>query len=83
MFVPPKNWDPSNPFRELPQKGGLGYVDRYGNVWSKGRGTGGDDFEWDVQRPKDKPNSPSPLVDRLSGDDKHVNVGTNGRITHG
>ncbi len=83
VFVPPKNWNPSDPFRGLPQKGKLGYVDNYGNVWSRGRGTGNDGFEWDVQRPKEKPNAPSPLVDRLSGDGKHVNVGTNGMITHG
>ncbi|MGH8884605.1 MAG: polymorphic toxin type 17 domain-containing protein [Egibacteraceae bacterium] len=77
-FVPPKNWDPNRPLKARAQNGRMGFVDRYGNVWPFDRSK----REWDVQRPKDKPNASSPLVERLSKDGRHVNVGTDGRITH-
>ena len=71
-FVPPKNRDVNKP-RLGEVNGRRGYVDAFGNVWSKGRGVGDDAFEWDVQVKSGQ---------RLSKDGKHVNVSTGGKITH-
>lgn len=78
VFVPPKNWDPKRPKKAMAENGQIGYQDRYGNIWPFDPKKG----EWDVQRPKGKRGASSPLVERLSKDGRHVNVGTDGRITH-
>ncbi|MFI6320570.1 polymorphic toxin type 17 domain-containing protein [Nonomuraea sp. NPDC050556] len=76
-FVPPKNWQPSNP-QKLTLNGREGFVDAYGNVWHKGRGVGKADYEWDVQTPSNS------SLGKLSGDGNHLNVEwETGRITHG
>lgn len=76
-FVPPKNWQPSNP-QKATVNGREGFVDAYGNVWHKGRGVGKADYEWDVQTPANS------SLGKLSGDGNHLNVEwETGRITHG
>jgi hypothetical protein len=46
QFVPPKNWNPSNPAKG-PQNG---FLDKFGNEWVRGPSrTRGQAFEWDVQ----------------------------------
>ena len=48
-YVPPKNWHPSEP---LPRGPNNGYMDKFGNEWTKGPSrTAGEAFEWDVQLP--------------------------------
>ncbi len=48
-FIPPKNWKPTQPLPRGPQKG---YLDKFGNEWTKEPSrTKGQAFEWDVQRP--------------------------------
>jgi hypothetical protein len=47
VFVPPKNWRPSQPLRKGPQHG---FIDAEGREWVKGPSrTAGESFEWDVQ----------------------------------
>ena len=56
-----------------------GYVDKFGNVWTKGPSrTKGEAFEWDVQLSKQGKSQ----VGHLSPDGAHLNVSLNGRITH-
>lgn len=63
-YVPPKSWHPSEP---LPRGRSHGFMDRFGNEWTKGPSrTAGEPFEWDVQLP----------------DGKHWNVSMQGHITH-
>jgi hypothetical protein len=63
-YVPPKNWHPSEP---LPRGPNHGYVDKFGNEWTKGPSrTKGQPFEWDVQRP----------------DGSHWNISLDGKVTH-
>ena len=63
-FVPPKSWHASEPLPRGPQNG---YVDRFGNEWTKGPSrTAGQAFEWDVQHP----------------DGTHTNVSLDGEVTH-
>ena len=63
-FVPPKNWNPSEP---LPRGTRGGYMDKFGNEWTKGPSrTKGQSFEWDVQRP----------------DGTHWNISLDGKVTH-
>ncbi len=63
-FVPKKNWNPSEPLQRGPNKG---YMDKFGNEWTKGPSrTKGQAFEWDVQRP----------------DGTHWNISLDGKVTH-
>ena len=63
-YVPPKNWHPSEP---LPRGPRGGYMDKFGNEWTKGPSrTKGQPFEWDVQRP----------------DGTHWNISLDGKVTH-
>jgi RHS repeat-associated protein len=63
-YVPPKNWHASEP---LPRGPNNGYMDRFGNEWTKGPSrTAGEPFEWDVQL----------------RDGGHWNVSLEGHITH-
>lgn len=72
-FVPPKNWSATVPQTDV-VNGRKGYVDAFGNVWSKGPGRGGDPWEWDVQVLSG--------MRRLTRDGAHLNVSRHGRITH-
>ncbi len=76
-FVPPKNWQPHNPQREL-AGGQPGFRDAYGNVWVKGPGRGGDAWEWDVVPGKGS----SGKLQTQFGDGSHVNVSRDGQVTH-
>jgi hypothetical protein len=63
-YIPPKNWHPSEP---LPRGPRGGFMDKFGNEWTKGASrTKGQPFEWDVQRP----------------DGKHWNISLDGKVTH-
>ena len=74
-YVPPKNWSSSQP---LPKRNG-GYVDKFGNVWTKGPSrTAGQSFEWDVQLSKTGKKS----LGWASRDGSHLNVSLDGKITH-
>lgn len=58
-----------------------GYVDKFGNVWSKGPSrTKGEAFEWDVQLTETKGGQFKRFG--LSPDGKHLNVSLEGRVTH-
>lgn len=74
-YVPPENWTPRQP---LPKKRG-GYVDKFGNIWTKGPSrTKGQPFEWDVQLSR----TGKQQLGRFSRDGSHLNVSLDGRITH-
>ncbi|MEN3157341.1 FG-GAP-like repeat-containing protein [Alkalimonas sp. NCh-2] len=63
-YIPPKNWHPDNP---LPRGPRGGYMDKFGNEWTKGPSrTRGQAFEWDVQRPNGR----------------HWNISLDGKVTH-
>ena len=63
-YIPPKNWKASEP---LPRGAKGGYMDKFGNEWTKGPSrTKGQSFEWDVQRP----------------DGTHWNISLDGKVTH-
>ena len=56
-----------------------GYVDKFGNIWTKGPSrTKGEPFEWDVQLSK----KGREQLGRFSKDGSHLNVSLKGRITH-
>ena len=75
-YVPPKGHPPSQP---LPRGPHHGFLDRFGNEWTKGPSrTVGEAFEWDVQLPK----NPNQGMLYLSPDGKHVNVSLGGEVTH-
>jgi hypothetical protein len=74
-FVPPKNWNPSNPAKGT----GGGLVDKFGNEWVKGPSrTAGEAFEWDVQLSK----TGKSQLGWVSPDGRHLNVSLSGKITH-
>lgn len=63
-YRPPKNWKPTEPLPRGPQNG---FMDRFGNEWTRGPSrTKGEPFEWDVQRP----------------DGGHWNISLKGKATH-
>ncbi|CAI1124917.1 DUF637 domain-containing protein [Serratia ficaria] len=75
-FVPDSNYKPTNPLPRGPNKG---YMDKFGNEWTKGPSrTKGQEFEWDVQL---SPTGKAQLG-WASRDGKHLNVSLDGRITH-
>ncbi|WP_253306878.1 polymorphic toxin type 17 domain-containing protein [unidentified bacterial endosymbiont] len=75
-FVPREGYAPNESLRRSVNKG---YIDRFGNEWTKGPSrTAGQPFEWDVI-----------FSDRgqkqlgwASRDGKHINVSLDGKITH-
>lgn len=74
-YVPSKSWSSSQP---LPKRNG-GYVDKFGNVWTKEPSrTAGQSFEWDVQLFKTGKKS----LGWASRDESHLNVSLDGKITH-
>jgi filamentous hemagglutinin len=77
-YVPPRNYQPGNP---LPRGPNNGYIDRVGNEWVKGPSrTPGQPFEWDVQLSR----TGKEQIGWLSRDGNrgHVNVSTDGHVTH-
>ncbi|WP_368922099.1 DUF637 domain-containing protein [Serratia marcescens] len=75
-FVPDSNYKPTNPLPRGPNKG---YIDKFGNEWTKGPSrTKGQEFEWDVQL---SPTGKAQLG-WASRDGKHLNVSLDGKITH-
>ena len=75
-YVPPDNWDGSAPLPRGPNKG---FVDKFGNEWTKGPSrTEGQTFEWDVQL-SSKGRS---QIGWTTRDGSHANVSLDGKITH-
>ena len=73
-YVPPKNAG-----KTLPRTPDGGYIDRFDNVWIKGKTrTIGEPFEWDVQLSR----TGRQQLGWLSRDGRHINVSLKGRITH-
>lgn len=73
-YVPPKKWTPSQP---LPKQGN-GYVDKFGNIWTKGPSRTMDQpFEWDVQLS----NTGKSQFGWATRDNSHLNVSLDGKIT--
>ena len=73
-YVPPKGVG-----NKLPRTSRGGYIDKFGNVWTKGPSrTIGEAFEWDVQLSKKGAN----MLDWLSRDGAHINVSLKGIVTH-
>ncbi len=73
-YVPPKGVGD-----KLPQAPGEGYIDKFDNVWVKGKSrTLGEPFEWDVQLSRRGQHK----LGWLSRDNSHINVSLDGRITH-
>jgi RHS repeat-associated protein len=76
-FIPPNAWNASQPLRKGP-KGG--YLDRFGNEWTKKKvaGKGPGEIHWDVQL---SPTGKSQLG-HLSNSGNHLNVTSTGQIAH-
>ncbi|GHT97747.1 hypothetical protein AGMMS49545_24150 [Betaproteobacteria bacterium] len=75
-YVPPESYVPSQP---LPRGPNNGYIDKFGNEWTKGPSrTAGQSFEWDVQLS----NTGRSQLGWASRDGSHLNVSLDGRITH-
>jgi RHS repeat-associated protein len=75
-YVPPKGYSPGQP---LPRGRQNGYIDRFGNEWTRGPSrTAGQPFEWDVQLSKNATKG----VKWASPDGKHLNVSLDGEVTH-
>ncbi len=75
-FVPPKDYNPTNPLTRGPQNG---YIDRFGNEWVRGPSRTADEaFEWDVQLS----NRGREMLGWLSREGNHVNVSLRGIVTH-
>lgn len=75
-YVPPSNWKPGTP---LPKGNQKGYVDKFGNEWTKGPSrTKGQPHEWDVQL---SPQGRS-KIGWTTRDGSHANVSLDGKITH-
>ncbi|MCW0423122.1 hypothetical protein NB713_001065 [Xanthomonas sacchari] len=75
-YVPPEGYNPSNP---LPRGPSNGYMDRFGNEWTKGPSrTEGQAFEWDVQLSR----TGKSQLGWATRDGSHLNVSLDGKITH-
>ncbi|SFN47454.1 filamentous hemagglutinin [Xenorhabdus japonica] len=62
----------------LPKKDG-GYLDRFGNVWTKGPSrTAGESFEWDIQLSK----TGRKQIGWVTRDGSHANISLKGEVTH-
>ena len=74
-YIPPDTWTPG----QILPKQNCGYVDRFGNLWTKGPSrTTGQAFEWDVQLSR----IGKAKMGWLSRDGSHLNVSLDGEITH-
>ncbi|MCY4763333.1 polymorphic toxin type 17 domain-containing protein [Klebsiella aerogenes] len=74
-YVPSKDWKPT---ALLPKKNG-GYLDRFGNVWTKGPSrTAGEPFEWDVQLSS----TGKQKIGWTTRDGSHANISLGGEVTH-
>lgn len=75
-FIPDAKYNPSNQLRRGPNNG---YMDKFGNEWTKGPSrTPGEPFEWDVQLSEQGKRQ----LGWASRKGNHVNVSLNGKITH-
>jgi hypothetical protein len=75
-YVPPENYNPSNP---LPRGPNNGYLDKFGNEWTKGPSrTVGQEFEWDVQLSRQGKSQ----LGWATRDGSHLNISLDGKITH-
>ncbi len=75
-YVPPESYNPSSP---LPRGPNNGYIDKFGNEWTKGPSrTQGQAFEWDVQLSKQGRSQ----LGWATRDGSHLNVSLDGKITH-
>ncbi|EKT4070734.1 hemagglutinin repeat-containing protein [Stenotrophomonas maltophilia] len=75
-YVPPSGYSASNP---LPRGPNNGYLDRFGNEWTKGPSrTQGQAFEWDVQLSR----TGKAQLGWATRDGSHLNISLDGRITH-
>jgi len=75
-YVPPENYNPSNP---LPRGPNNGYLDKFGNEWTKGPSrTVGQAFEWDVQLSRQGKSQ----LGWATRDGSHLNISLDGKITH-
>lgn len=76
-YIPPKNCSLN---QGLPTSQSNGFIDKFDNVWEKGRGiTANEEFEWDVQLA----NKNKKRMKRLAAPDgNHVNVSLTGRVSH-
>ncbi|MBS9783634.1 MAG: hypothetical protein KGV46_03675 [Pasteurella sp.] len=75
-YVPPSKWKPSSP---LPRGSNKGYLDKFGNEWTKGPSrTQGQAFEWDVQLST----TGKKQLGWATRDGSHLNISLDGRITH-
>lgn len=75
-YIPPENYNPSGPLPRGPNKG---YVDKFGNEWTKGPSrTAGQAFEWDVQLSR----LGKSQLGWATRDGSHINVSLDGKITH-
>lgn len=79
-YVPPKKLHSFDrrPHEKL-ANGDIGFIDRFGNVWTKGRSiTRGQPHEWDVQLSKQGISQ----VGWMTRDNSHLNVSLDGKVTH-
>ena len=75
-FIPRENYHPSIPLPKAPSNG---YIDKFGNEWTKGPSrTSGQPFEWDVQLS----NIGKKQLGWATRDNNHINVSIDGKITH-
>jgi RHS repeat-associated protein len=75
-FVPPDWYNASMP---LPRGSSHGYVDKFGNEWTRGPSrTPGEPFEWDIKLS----DTGRAQIGWLSRDGRHVNVSLRGIVTH-
>lgn len=75
-YVPPESYNPSSP---LPRGPNNGYIDKFGNEWTKGPSrTQGQAFEWDVQLSKQGRSQ----LGWATRDGSHLNISLDGKITH-
>lgn len=75
-YIPPEGYSPNMP---LPRGPNNGYIDKFGNEWTKGPSrTLDQSFEWDVQLSK----TGKSQLGWASRDGTHLNISLDGKITH-
>ncbi|UOO82818.1 hemagglutinin repeat-containing protein [Uruburuella testudinis] len=75
-YIPPEGYNPNTP---LPRGPNNGYIDKFGNEWTKGPSrTSNQAFEWDVQLSK----TGKSKLGWATRDGSHLNVSLDGKITH-
>jgi hypothetical protein len=80
-FVPSKKDILSRKISQSSLNGGRGFLDKFGNVWTRGESRSlrfGERFEWDVQLSS----RGKAMLGWLSKSGKHLNVSLKGRVTH-